>query len=177
MRAVYQELYDTTNYSRGVNLCQEIVWLYSYLFWLVPPVVVLGCGAGDGVRRLRELGLEVEGLDWVRTADDLRVGDITSPLDLSGFRTAMCVDVLEHIPERLIPAVLENMAQTDRQVITVWSGPAGDRPPFPNLHVTQHPLSWWDQAVREWFEIDTISGDETTRRLYLTQRRKRAWRE
>jgi methionine biosynthesis protein MetW len=88
-------------------------------------VVDLGCGYGEYVRRLRETGREVVGIELdastVARAQsdglDVRVGDVTAlPFPDGAFDTSVLVEVIEHVadPER---ALVEALRVARRNVL------------------------------------------------------------
>lgn len=68
------------------------------------------------------------------------------------FDGVICSDVMEHVPERLVPAVLaEVFAYAEKFVwISVCCRPAKKKfPDGTNMHVTVRPQEWWVPLVRD----------------------------
>ena len=154
MKEVYQEIYEKlkwygnseTGHSPGVR------YIPKYKDWLIGPIIDLGCGRGDTVRKLRELGFLASGIDFVNLANDMSVGDITKPIDnLPVFKTSLCLDVFEHVDEAGVEKILENMKQTDRQVIT-----AANEKSFHcghELHINIKTFDGWKETVGKHLTI------------------------
>lgn len=111
-----------------VTVMEEILQLAKAL---APPVLDFGCGSGVLVKALRDSGIEAYGLelDCPRIRGHLMpeagpyvtLSDGTLPLAFRDgqFRSALAVEVLEHLPD--YEAVLRELARvvTDRLVVTV----------------------------------------------------------
>jgi len=91
-----------------------------------------GSGSGDTVAAIRKAGFEAIGMDQVDLDNGMLVGDITAPLEGHEFRTAVCIDVFEHILDEGLEGLIANMKKAERQVIGVSSelskntGPGGE---------------------------------------------------
>lgn len=129
-------------------------------------VVVAGCSNGELVRRLRERGIAASGFDVIPNVQAiafeevqpyLRFGSLTSiPFDRTDkLDTLVAIDVLEHIPERDIPRMVEEWCRlgVSKLVLLInlnqfW---------FPG-HVTLRPLSWWEQQFKDDFTLMSVAG-------------------
>ncbi|MBX3497661.1 MAG: hypothetical protein KF769_15615 [Parvibaculum sp.] len=69
------------------------------------------------------------------------------------FELLVNVDVLEHIPEDALDAVIAEMASlAENAIIVIDTGPAVLLlPDGRNAHVTQHDGAWWEQRLRPHF--------------------------
>lgn len=172
MQAVYQKLYDQTDYGKAdANACPGVRFLPMYRHYIEAPVIDLGCGTGDTVFALREAGIYAEGIDWIDAAPEMGIADITKPQNLSAFKTALCLDVLEHIPEDKLQAVFDNLAQCEKQVVSTHSGPSNWQG-GPELHITQYPPGKWRKLLEARFEIvKAMSVGNAQRWLFLMRRK------
>lgn len=180
MAKLYDDLYNKTEYGKDGAALKNF---HFFERWIEPPFADVGCGRGNIVKRARDKGIQAHGYDIIsgrfmfQSAEALsRYGalfsyetDITKHLDLSKYKTAICIDVLEHIPEKAIPQVLKNLATAEKQVISVATIP--DKSTDGILHVTVKPFTWWDSIISEHMDIiDTLDVEEW-HRFYFTRRK------
>ena len=166
----YENLYKTTSYGdASKDRCPGARFFPLYKHHLKPVVMDFGCGNGDTVHLIREAGIPADGIDWVNLNNDMMVRDIRKPLNLRGYNTAICMGVLEHLEPEGIEKVLCNLAQCERQVLTVHSGPATSYPPS-DLHLTQWSLAKWDRIIRVHFVVvRTVLLQVGMRKLYILE--------
>jgi len=128
--------------------------------------VVAGCSNGELVRQCRAIHIDAWGFDVIprieeiafpEVRDYLRNGSLTEiPYAKSdGFETLIAIDVLEHIPERDIPRMVDQwIALGVRRLILLinlnqfW---------FPG-HVTLRPLWWWQKQWQSQFRLVSTSS-------------------
>jgi hypothetical protein len=123
--------------------------------------LIAGCSNGELVRQCCAIGLDAYGFDvipniediaFVEIRDRIRYGPLTAipytPED--AFDTLVAVDVLEHIPERDLPRMIEQwmLLGVRRLVLLInlnqfW---------FPG-HITLRPLSWWAEQWKTQFKL------------------------
>lgn len=171
---LYQKLYTEKGLHYGSaarDRCPGVRYLPTYEKWIESPIIDLGCGTGDTVKALRDKGFECDGVDQVRLDNDMIVSDITIPMNLSMYNTALCIDVLEHLDERGIDQVLDNMTQTQRSVISIHTGSSTVH--GHELHETQRPIAWWRLRVCVRFDIDTMIVVNRERFVFLLRSRAR----
>lgn len=123
-----------------------------------------GCGTGKASLALHEAGLDVTPVDFVTGCldDDIQevLGhkfiehDLSKPIELRS-DYGFCCDVLEHVPEEQVDAVLEtvlgNSTHVFFQISTVpdhFGSHIGEQ-----LHVTVKPYNWW---LRKFAELGCI---------------------
>jgi Methyltransferase domain len=128
--------------------------------------IIAGCSNGELVRQCRMLGIDAWGFDVIPNIQEiafpevrqyLRHGSVTSiPYAADdNFDTLVAVDVLEHIPERDLPMMVEQWLRLGvRQLVLLinlnqfW---------YPG-HITLRPLWWWAEQWKEHFQhTSTVS--------------------
>ncbi len=114
-------------------------------------ILVAGCGKGEGLLKLRELGADAWGIDISPDLDEIllqsarpwvRRGSVHSiPFqDKEKFDVLLCLGILEHLPEDFVPKVTEEAKRLGiKRLITMIDHDDFIRPG----HLTLRPLSWW----------------------------------
>ena len=167
---LYQQIYDDNPWYGDAEQgrCPGMRLLPEYKEWLKSPVMDLGCGRGQTVEHLRSLGFEAEGIDQIRNNPDMRVGDITQPIDdISKFNSVVCVDCIEHLYESQVLGLFENMKQVKRQAFSIHNGESTGT--GQELHVNRKDFIDWTKLIREHFEIASAIQITNEQVLYLTQ--------
>ena len=169
LREIYQKLYAPgSSYGRQQhNACPGTKCYKYYKDWLIDPIFDFGSGSGDTVRYLREKGHQADGMDWVECESGCFVGDITQPLGVSGFKTAISIDVFEHIADEDLKGLCKNMAQCERQIITVYDD--HDIRDGIELHINMKTFDEWKSFLSEWFNIIHEQGLNAHRMLYVAE--------
>lgn len=159
----YDEDYHSSNrYTQGDPVEIEIKTVQAEIVKnLAAPKKCLIAGSSNGelVRRCRAIGIDAYGFDLIpnvkeiafpEVRDYLRFGSLTSiPYAAAdAFDTLVAVDVLEHIPERDIPAMVDQWLALDiRKLVLLinlnqfW---------YPG-HITLRPLWWWGERWGQHF--------------------------
>lgn len=150
-------------------------------------VIDFGCGTGRAGIKLHQEGYSVLMLDIAENCLDEGVKEYIQGLNPWGmdcnFQTAClwdddlikfaphkanighCVDVMEHLPEDKIDAVLENMAAMCEQVYLQIAL-------FPHvmdgveLHLTLKPAEWWIKKVGQYFNVIDSESNAKHVRIY-----------
>jgi hypothetical protein len=124
---------------------------------LEPVVADIGCGRGEVVRLLNNDGIEAFGIDQIDLSNGMLVGDITKPIDRA-YKSAICIDVVEHIDDEALVGLIENMKKAEKQVLSTASmksratGPNGEK-----LHINIKTPEEWVAYLEEHFVIhDTV---------------------
>lgn len=171
MKHVYEDLYNNTDYgSAELGNCPTVYFFDDFKSWLRGDIIELGCGNGDGVQFIHEAGYVINGIDQVDLNNDMIVGDITQPLDLSAYNTSICIDVFEHVPDEGITGILKNMAQTKRQVITIHNKKAGFKgADGEQLHINIKPFNEWSKIIAEHLRICTSYDLSEYLRIYYCE--------
>ncbi len=161
----YDESYHQgNNYTRGDPKEVEIKSVQATIIKeLANPAkcVIAGCSNGELVRQCRNQDIDAHGFDVIPNLQDiafeevrdfLRIGSLTDiPFDASdGFDTLIAIDVLEHIPERDIYAMVDEWTRMGVQKLVLlinlnqfW---------FPG-HITLRPMSWWAEQWQSRFRL------------------------
>jgi hypothetical protein len=152
---IYDENYhESNNYTQGDPKEIAIKAIQAKIIAeLANPrkCLIAGCSNGELVRQCRMAGLDAYGFDVIPNVEEiafpevrgyLRHGSLTAiPYDANDHcDTLIAIDVLEHIPERDLPAMIEEWLRLGiRQLVLLinlnqfW---------FPG-HITLRPLWWW----------------------------------
>lgn len=144
--AKYDEAYRDPRYNMK-PWRQEILadWLEKY-----PPSSYLdvGCGRGESLAIATALGYVAVGAEVVEKLCDVHrvvhiLGAHKLPFQDLAFSSVSCLDVLEHVLEGDVPAVLSEISR-----VAVYGILLGiSRKPGP-LHITIKPEEWWMEQVR-----------------------------
>jgi hypothetical protein len=130
-------------------------WADPPLFWLLDRMPAGVLDVGGGARRfgrwMHALGMHVHSTDPAFGGPALP----TIPLTLCHDYTT-CFDVLEHLPEELIPAALFNLRNLSRKGCVCSLANMPDRHQIAGedveLHLTQRGPDWWlDQFTAQFF--------------------------
>jgi len=128
--------------------------------------VIAGCSNGELVRQCRALGMDAYGFDVIpniheiafpEVRDYVKHGSLTAIpyAETDAFDTLIAIDVLEHIPERDVPRMIQEWVRLGfRQLVLLinlnqfW---------FPG-HITMRPLWWWaDQCKAHFQHVSTTA--------------------
>jgi SAM-dependent methyltransferase len=119
-----------------------------------------GTGTGRAAAKLQDCGYTVQAVDFVPHCMDegIDVPFIEANLwELPEMSAdfGYCTDVMEHIPEEHVDAVLEGIKRcVPKAVFTIHTGPDNCGSAIDEiLHVTQRSLMWWGQRLTEHFEV------------------------
>jgi hypothetical protein len=117
---------------------------------------VLDYGCGAGVNLSRELQGKVKHKLTYQAYDPAVLRFSKPPLPA---QMVACIDVLEHIEEEYIDAVLDDLTRLTEGVIfaTVDTGPAlKTLPDGRNAHILQRPIKWWFPKLEARFDVQTL---------------------
>jgi SAM-dependent methyltransferase len=166
----YDEQYHADNkYIQGDPVEVEIKTVQAQIIrQLANPekCLVAGCSNGELVRRSLDAGMDCFGFDvipglerieFLEVKGRLREGSLTAIpyLPQDGFDTLVAVDVLEHIPERDIPRMVEEWRRMDFKKLVLlinlnqfW---------YPG-HITLRPLEWWADQWKPLFRLSRVES-------------------
>lgn len=167
---LYQKIYDENEWYGDADhdRCPGVRLLPKYQEWLLSPVMDLGCGRGQTVERLREQGIEADGIDQITSHPGMQVGDITKPIPgMEKYRSAVCVDCIEHLYEEQVIGLFANMKKVERQAFSIHNGESAET--GQELHVNRRSFIEWGALIREHFDIAAAIKIHDQQMLYLTK--------
>jgi hypothetical protein len=152
-RELYQHLYEDKMLNYGSaehNRCPGVKFYEYYYKELLPPIFDFGCGRGDTVHYLRKHGFQATGADQVNLNNDMHVANIIEPMTLQiGSRTALCLDVFEHLVDSDLEGLIINMRMCDKQIISVHTGTAYEIGCKKDLHINKKSFEEWEFFLEE----------------------------
>jgi predicted SAM-dependent methyltransferase len=125
-------------------------------------VLELGCARGYVVKRLQDAGVIACGWDFsphchlTRAAESVVLADATDRgrwglVKDQAFDMAFSIAFLDHVPEDLLPVVIEGMAAKCRRGlhgINFDQSPGGD-----STRLTRRPKEWWQSVLPQGHEV------------------------
>lgn len=197
--ALYNKCWETSAYrlySPGERLVNDFIEAAKP--YKTQTVIDWGCGTGRGGYRLyKEHELNVTLVDFAENCLDESVReeakdnenlrfvklDLTQPIDPQQLENTsqfgFCTDVLEHIPEEDIDAVIDNILTHSMHVFFQIScsedhfgahpNIQGDKDEPEHLHVCVHPYQWWlEKFVKYGVEIHRSADLANACLFYVT---------
>lgn len=129
-----------------------------------------GCGPARATQKLKDMGVEVLGIDIAENCRDegvdipLRLAPLWDlPDDIDPADYGICCDVMEHIPPDRVDKVLANIRAktTEGAVFNIaffndgFGNQIGER-----LHLTVRSKDWWAQRLKQhWPHVEVIRTD------------------
>jgi len=171
-KALYQKIYDDNPWYGDADegRCPGVRLLPHYQDWLIGPVIDLGCGRGHTVETLRKSGIEAQGIDQISKHPDMMVGDITKPIEnMNQFKSAVCIDCIEHLYDEQVQGLFANMKQVQRQAFSIHNGESTGT--GQELHVNRRPFHQWRTIIEKHFVIEKEIALHDMQMLYLTHQR------
>ena len=168
--ALYQKIYDENPWYGDADQgrCPGVRLLPQYQDWLLEPVMDLGCGRGQAVTAIRQLGLQANGIDQIESNPEMQVGDITQPIqNLAEFTSVVCVDCIEHLYDDQVAGLFENFKKVKRQAFSIHNGESTGT--GQELHVNRKSFDEWHELISKHFEIVKVIPITDEQMLYLTQ--------
>ena len=168
--ALYQKIYDENPWYGDADQgrCPGVRLLPQYQDWLLEPVMDLGCGRGQTVTAIRQLGLQANGIDQIESNPEMQVGDITQPIqNLAEFTSVVCVDCIEHLYDDQVAGLFENFKKVKRQAFSIHNGESTGT--GQELHVNRKSFDEWYELISKHFEIVKVIPITDEQMLYLTQ--------
>ncbi len=162
-RKVYRDYPNYTNKEVRIGLTRE--WVKRHAFGVSDPslypdtihLVDVGCGRGEVVAMARDLGLIVWGCEVLTELcqhDGIYIvaGAHALPWPDKHFDLVTCTDVMEHIIEDDVPAVLRELKRVavGPVLLTICHRPDTPGKFGPDtLHITVHDRAWWEDKIRQ----------------------------
>jgi SAM-dependent methyltransferase len=169
-KELYQKIYDENPWygDASEGRCPGVRLLPIYKDWLIGPVIDLGCGRGQTVEHLRKMGLQAEGIDQIEKHPEMMVGDITKPIEkMNRFKSAVCVDCIEHLYDHQVEGLFTNMRQVKRQAFSIHNGESTGT--GQELHVNRRGFDQWAKVIERHFKIVEAIDIHDNQMLYLTE--------
>lgn len=150
-RARYVEAYTHESYRmkpwRRILIAR---WFDEQTGWQSLDV---GCGRGEGMDIAEEYGFSAKGVEIVPAlCDDPRVTQIEGahslPFEADAFHVLTCNDVLEHVLEEDVPAILAEFARVLKPKGKALLGISHKPGP---LHICCKTPDWWRDRIEEAF--------------------------
>jgi 2-polyprenyl-3-methyl-5-hydroxy-6-metoxy-1,4-benzoquinol methylase len=158
--AAYHDNYGASNASEvKIKKAQALALRQTFA---VNKILIGGCADGLLVQELRNLGFDAYGFDLSQAAlanagkdirPFLREGSLTNiPFDAADeFEMFVAIDVIEHIPEKQIDAVVAEWQRLRIECLALVINCcdlqcAG--------HVTMKPLSWWQKRLKDAYSME-----------------------
>lgn len=150
-----------TTWCYGINIVENLISNYKF-----KSVLDAGCGSGDVVRYLLSKGYNAKGIELSSSvlkdfASDLLKGGIVQqgslmnlPFKDNEFDVVFSTEVLEHINEKDIPKVIQELSRVCKGTVflTISLRPSSN---FNKYHINLKPRSWWeDQFLQNSFVKD-----------------------
>ena len=142
----FQKIYESTEWYGNAreNRCPSVRLLPYFESYLKGTIVELGCGRGHLVELLSNKGFDCCGYDQIDLKNGMLVGDITQPLPISG-DVAICIDCIEHIYDKDLEGLYENLKKFSTQILSVHNGPSIHN--GVELHINKKPHSEWESII------------------------------
>jgi len=170
-KEIYQKLYTTSRYGwADKGCCPGVRYFPKYEAWLLNPIIDLGCGSGDTVKLLRKEGFDADGIDQIELKNGMISGDICDPMKgIEKYKTAISIDVFEHLTNEKLRGLLSNMAQCRRQVLNIFLGPSTWPGTNFDLHINQQGWPEWEALIQEYLRIIHSEVNDRCRRLFFCE--------
>lgn len=175
-KELYQRIYEENEwYGNGhIDRCPGVRLLPMYQDWLISPILDLGCGRGHTVEKLRSVGLQAVGIDQIEINPQMRVGDITQPVDdVSDFKSVVCIDCIEHLYDDQVEGLFANMKQVRHQAFSIHNGESTGT--GQELHVNRKSFDQWRDIISQHFDIEKVVEIHPEQMLYLTSKKAAKW--
>jgi SAM-dependent methyltransferase len=175
-RLKYEKVWSTikaySESSPGLDLADKAIEIFEE--HKVGSILDAGCGSGKAAGRFYNKGYVTCGIDI--TLEGLRKDVERLPIfhemcvwDFPGWLPAYgaiyCIDVMEHIPEEKVDAVIDNLADRWNKIAIFQIAMFQDR--FgemigERLHLTVKTKDWWERKIQRRFknikEIENVRG-------------------
>ena len=153
---LYTDIYSTDDWYGNAEKgrCPAVRLYPKYMAHISGNKVLdVGCGRGHLVELLRKDGYDATGVDFIihDEHEHLKYANITEPMTEYQPDTIISIDVLEHIPEADLPAVLDNLARAGRAIVSVHNGTSKHE--GVELHVTRWSMDVWRKFFEQRFNV------------------------
>lgn len=169
--------YDEAFYSMHVPWREEYDRMAELLANELPhnSIVDFGCGNGYLVETLFKMGKDAQGIDGSASVltlnPNVRIADITRPMDEPQRDLVICTEVAEHIEEQFADILVKNICNASRDWVFFSAAQAGHGG---HLHVNEQPRSYWIAKFDACgFEVDQPTTDRIAAALKVIN--KKTW--
>lgn len=148
----YKYFMSSRRFQRRKDRLEELVGIIRT--YNPTSVLDVGCGIGNLVLKLRELGIKAIGVD---NAGDLKlfwkndgfyISDASNlPFEDKSFDLVISTDFFEHIPEEKIDSVKSEMLRVGKKVIARVAYEDKLTKKQAQYHVTNKPKEWWNSKL------------------------------
>jgi len=146
----YQKIYDEHKYYGVAMLdrCPSFRLLPRYHDFITFPLIDVGCGRGELIQFLNRIGSYIaDGIDIIDIDNGMQVGDITKPFNCEIYKTALCIDVVEHLTDEQLKGLFDNLVKIPRLVITAHNGPSIED--GIELHINKKSFCDWEKVIKK----------------------------
>jgi len=170
---IYKELED---YGRAsYNHCPGIRLYPHYKDYLSGKIMDLGCGTGETVEFLRNQRFEAFGLDWINPRNSFcKKANITRKSKLGRYSVVTCFDVIEHMTNAQVKALLLNMSSCETQIFTIDNDTSvitlKDGESI-ELHINRKPFTVWRGIILDYFNIVDEILIRDSKMLYICKKK------
>lgn len=157
---IYNRVYEEdTNYAKPHK--PKIDYIKNWVGNTDGKVLDAGCGRGEYLRAVTELGNDVFGVELSKACSEKYLSDVPHECnnikdfaDKGGiFSKVYSTDVLEHIPPKELNDTLESISKlSDNFLFLVASG--SDKRFGVELHLSNHSYEEWENIFSEYFLIE-----------------------
>jgi len=156
-RKKYEKVWKDPNYGR-YSPGKAAIPIFQQMARKRGTLLDIGCGTGAAGLELQEKGWSVSFTDFVKTRDLKQFFQQTlwtSWKNDAVWEYGYCCDVMEHIPEEKVDAVLKNIVSHCKQTFfTIHFGPDRfGKEVGETLHLTVKPYIWWRDLLRQYGKL------------------------
>lgn len=113
-------------------------------------LVDVGCGWNEFAKACRGKGVRAVGVDFACPGADVIAAAQSLPFRDRQFEIVTAFDMLEHLREEDVPAVLREFARVaGRFVFSICYGPSRNLVDGETLHPCVMPEAWWRERIAE----------------------------
>lgn len=178
---LYERIYkEISEYGEAnANHCPGIRLFPHYKKYLKSKelIIDLGSGRGETVAFLRDLKYNAYGIDWINSSNRYcKRGDISYRRNLTKYSVALCFDVIEHLNNKQVKKVFENMAACKKQIFSIANSESIitlDEEEI-DLHINKKSFDTWRGIILDYFDIIEEIPIRDYHRLYICEKKKPA---
>jgi 2-polyprenyl-3-methyl-5-hydroxy-6-metoxy-1,4-benzoquinol methylase len=172
---VYDEIYkNEDNYNPHVPEKDE--YIDKFVESIEGRILDAGCGQGNHLKRLRNNGFDVFGIEISKFVCDSYLQDVPhmnsdiisfAKCNHDNFEAVICLDVLEHIPEGEIDVVLSSLCKLSDSFLFGIANHSDIKQGY-ELHLIQEDSNWWATKLAEHFKNVELTKQLSQRFFFFT---------